>query len=185
MSALLLTVFFLLGSAGLAWVSRASLRDPRSHGFYRFFSWESILLLFLLNADDWFIDPFGLAQILSWTFLSLSLVLILLGVHAFRRRGRIDMERKDPALVGIEKTTALVTTGIYCWIRHPFYGSLLLLGWGICLKYPDWIALLVAMINSVFLTATARVEERENVRYFGGAYQEYMRKTRMFVPFLF
>jgi protein-S-isoprenylcysteine O-methyltransferase Ste14 len=32
---------------------------------------------------------------------------------------------------------------------------------------------------------TARVEEAENCRFFGAAYREYMKGTKIFVPFLF
>jgi protein-S-isoprenylcysteine O-methyltransferase Ste14 len=38
---------------------------------------------------------------------------------------------------------------------------------------------------TLFLLATAKVEESENVRYFGTAYAEYMKRTKMFIPFLF
>ena len=49
--------FFLLGSAGIVFFSRYSLLQPRSHGFSRFFAWELLLGIFLLNADGWFRDP--------------------------------------------------------------------------------------------------------------------------------
>jgi hypothetical protein len=52
-------VAFFIGSAGLIYISRASLRVPRSHGFHRFFAWECILALFLLNVDAWFQLPFA------------------------------------------------------------------------------------------------------------------------------
>jgi len=43
-----LTVFAAV-SGFLLYVSRKSLFLPRSHGFWRFFAWESILALLLLN----------------------------------------------------------------------------------------------------------------------------------------
>lgn len=46
-----------VATAAIVLVSRASLRDPRSHGFYRFFAWEAILMLILLNIDHWFDNP--------------------------------------------------------------------------------------------------------------------------------
>jgi protein-S-isoprenylcysteine O-methyltransferase Ste14 len=36
-----------------------------------------------------------------------------------------------------------------------------------------------------FLVATARIEEAEDIRFFGSAYQAYMKRTRMFIPFVF
>jgi hypothetical protein len=50
---------FILGSGVIIYVSRASLLAPHSHGFYRFFAWETILALTVLNLDHWFTHPFA------------------------------------------------------------------------------------------------------------------------------
>jgi len=178
-------ILFVLGTIGIVWVSRSSLRNVQFHGFYRFFAWETILILFLMNVDYWFVDPFGLSQIISWVLLVASLVLIYQGVRLLREKGKLDQERDDPALVGIEKTTELVATGLYHYIRHPFYSSLLFLGWGILFKNISWIGILLAVITTIFLIITARKEEIENIQYFGEKYREYMKRTKMFVPFIF
>jgi len=175
---------FVLGTLGIVWVSRSSLRNVHFHGFYRFFAWEAILILFLLNMNYWFVDPFSRIQITSWVFLIFSLVLIFQGVQLFRGKGKLDQERNDPALVGIEKTTELVTTGVYHYIRHPFYSSLLFLGWGIFLKNVSWIGIILAAITTILLIITAKKEEIENTQYFGENYQEYMKRTKMFIPFI-
>ena len=178
-------IIFALASVGIVWVSRPVLRDYHSHGFYRFLAWETILVLFLINVNYWFFEPFAIGQIISWIFLIISLVLIVRGVQLFREKGKIDNERNDLRLVGIEKTTVLVTTEIYQYIRHPFYSSLLFLGWGIFLKHVSWVGILMAAIITILLTITAKIEEVENVRFFGAAYQDYMKQTKMFVPFIF
>lgn len=177
-------IIFAVGTACIMWISRASLRDLQNHGFYRFLSWETILILFVLNVNYWIIDPFSFRQIISWIFLIISLVLIYQGVQLFRRQGNIDEGRDDPALVGIEKTTELVTVGIYRYIRHPFYSSLLFLGWGIFLKNISWLGIILAVSNTVFLVVTAKKEEMENIAYFGEKYQQYIKKTKMFVPYI-
>jgi protein-S-isoprenylcysteine O-methyltransferase Ste14 len=174
----------ILGTIVIVWVSRSSLRDPNSHGFYRFFAWEIILIMFVLNASYWFHDPFRPQQIISWLLLILSLVLILQGVQSFRKRGNIDAERTGPTLVGIEKTTELVTTGVYKYIRHPFYSSLLFLAWGIVFKRVIWYEIILAIAATLFLIITAKKEETENIEYFGETYREYMQQTKMFIPFV-
>ena len=175
---------FVLASIGIVWVSRSALRHYRSHGFYRFFAWETLLVAFLINVEYWFREPFKRMQIFSWIFLITSLVLIIRGVQLFQKRGQLDSERPDPALVGIEKTTELVT-GLYAYIRHPFYSSLFFLGWGIGLKHITWISVLLAVLITIFLVLTARREETENITFFGEAYRDYMKQTKMFVPFIF
>ncbi|MEN8173499.1 MAG: isoprenylcysteine carboxylmethyltransferase family protein [Chloroflexota bacterium] len=178
-------ILFSLVSAGIIWVSRPVLRDPQSHGFYRFLAWEVMLILFLINVDFWFYEPFSIHQILSWILLILSLVLVIWGIQLLREQGRVDDEREDPNLVWIEKTTALVTIGIYRYIRHPFYSSLLFLGWGIFLKQVTWTGIVLVSVISILLFITARKEEVENTGFFGEAYQEYMKQTKMFIPFIF
>lgn len=175
-----------IGTIILIYISRASLRSPRSHGFYRFFAWESILVLFLLNVNFWFRDPFAWYQFIAWTLLCASLIPLGFGVHALRSRGKPIEERAgDSSLLAFEKTTALVTTGIYRYIRHPLYSSLLLLTWGIFFKLPSLPAGLFAFLSTTFLFTTARADEAECIQFFGTDYQEYMRRTKRFIPHLF
>jgi protein-S-isoprenylcysteine O-methyltransferase Ste14 len=96
-----------------------------------------------------------------------------------------DSQRNDPSLMEFEKTTELVTTGIYRYIRHPLYSSLLFLTWGVFFKQPSWLGLCLAALATFFLTMTAKTEEAENIRFFGAAYQSYMKQSKMFIPFLF
>ena len=185
MSLQLQVVVFLIASAGIIWVSRSALLDFRSHGFYRFFAWEAILALILLNLDRWFYRPFSLHQLLSWPLLIASLFLVIDGFRLLRLVGQPDDARDDPSLIGIEKTTTLVTVGAYRYIRHPLYSSLLFLAWGTFFKDPSWLGVFLALTATVFLTLTARIEEAENSRFFGAAYQSYIKQTKMFIPFLF
>jgi protein-S-isoprenylcysteine O-methyltransferase Ste14 len=182
---MLQVAIFLLASAGLVYVSRAALRRPRVHGFWRFWAWEAIAGLVALNAPVWFRDPLAWYQLISWLLLILSLVPLALGVRQLRRARQAAQERPEAGLLGFEKTAELVTTGVYRVIRHPMYSSLLLLAWGVFWKAPSWPTAGLVAVATACLLATARAEERENLRFFGPAYAAYMRQTRMFIPFLF
>jgi len=182
-------IIFLVLSTGLIYVSRASLKVPRSHGFYRFLAWECILGLFVMNFvsfRQWFGDPLCPRQLVSWALLIGCVVVGVYGIKHLRARGRVDAGRNDDeTLAWIEKTTRLVTTGVFRYIRHPLYSSLLLVAWGVYFKDPSWLAVALALAATVFLVRTARIEEAENIRYFGDAYREYMRHSKMFLPFVF
>jgi protein-S-isoprenylcysteine O-methyltransferase Ste14 len=178
-------VVLVLATAGIVYVSRTSLLDLRSHGFYRALAWETILVLILLNMDVWFRDPLSWHQIISWCLLSVSGVLVVHGALLLKSIGKPDARRNEAHLLGIEKTTVLVTTGAYRFIRHPLYSSLLFLAWGAFFKVPSWPGGLLASSATAFLVATAKAEEREDIRYFGRDYAEYMKRTKRFVPFLF
>ncbi|MFQ5754048.1 MAG: methyltransferase family protein [bacterium] len=178
-------IVFIAASAGIAWLSRTSLRNIRCHGFYRFFVWEAILVLILLNLDYWFYEPFSIHQIISWVMLIGCSYLVIHGVQSLQTLGKLDRKRIDPQLMGIEKTTELVTVGAYRYIRHPIYSSLLFLAWGVFFKHPSWAGITFAVLTTFFLTMTAKMEEAENINFFGAAYQSYLKQTKMFIPFLF
>ena len=178
-------ILFIAASVGLAWVSWRSLLDFRSHGFYRFFVFESIVALVLLNLDYWFHEPFSPHQIISWLLLIISLFLVVHGFILLRMVGKPDSKRNDSSLVGVEKTTEQVTAVACRYIRHPLYSSLLFGAWGVFFKNPSWVGVSLAVITTFFVTMTAKIEEVENIRFFGAGYQSYMKKTKMFIPFLF
>jgi protein-S-isoprenylcysteine O-methyltransferase Ste14 len=176
---------FIFGTAICVYVSRASFLYPNSHGFYRFFAWEAMLILMLINLDGWFHDPFSWHQIISWFLLSVSAFLAIYALQLFIRIGKQDSRRNDAPMIEFEKTTTLVTVGVYHYIRHPMYSSLLFLAWGVFFKSPSWLAGILALMASCFLIATAKTEETEDIRFFGASYLAYMKQTKMFIPFLF
>jgi len=106
------------------------------------------------------------------------------GIWLLQRIGRANNKRDDHLLLSFEKTTELVTKGTYRYVRHPMYSSLLLLSWGAFLKHPTWITVCLVVSSTLFLTITAKREESENINYFGNAYQDYMKTTKMFIPFV-
>jgi len=176
---------FLLGTIFLLWVSRKSLLSPHSHGFYRFFAWESIALLVVLNLPHWFDQPFRWHQIISWMLLFVSIIVALAGLFQLKRLGSPGGDRQDDTLLSLEKTTRLVTSGIFRYIRHPLYASLLLLAVGISFKQVSWSNAILAALAVAFLSITASIEERENLAYFGKPYQEYQTQTKKFIPFIY
>jgi protein-S-isoprenylcysteine O-methyltransferase Ste14 len=153
---------------------RVSLRAGRYHGVYRFVSFESILVLVLLNWHSWFNDPFSIGQLTSWLLLTASVVPVVLGFQALQLHGKAQLQ--------FENTQALVTSGIYRYIRHPMYLSLMLLGTGVCLKDPTDMVVCLGVVNCIALVATALREEKEMVRRFGEEYVAYRTRSKMFIP---
>jgi protein-S-isoprenylcysteine O-methyltransferase Ste14 len=100
------------------------------------------------------------------------------------RIGKPRKDRNEKNLYKIEQTTHLIDVGIYKYIRHPIYSSLLFLTWGILLKNISLVSLLVAMLSTVFLYLTAIYEEKECIIFFGDKYREYMKQTKRFIPFV-
>jgi protein-S-isoprenylcysteine O-methyltransferase Ste14 len=57
--------------------------------------------------------------------------------------------------------------------------------WGAFLKDISLLSSLLVVLTTTFLTATARVEEAENLHKFGAQYQAYMQQTKRFIPIIF
>ena len=172
-------------TAFFIYVSRNMLLRPRVHGFYRFFAWECILVLVLLNAPHWTTDPYAIHQLISWLFLLISIFLVIHGVHLLKVIGKPDPNRPEADLLAFEKTTQLVTVGAYRYIRHPLYASLLFLAWGVFFKHPAMPGVLPALAATVLLILTAKKDEAECLQHFGDTYKKYMLGTKMFIPFVF
>jgi protein-S-isoprenylcysteine O-methyltransferase Ste14 len=168
----------------LALLSRRTLNSPAQHGFHRFLAWLAILALLLGNIEHWFVDKYSPRQLLSWLLLGISIYLVTHGAVLLGRHGHVDPTRPGGALFRFEKTTRLVRVSVYRFIRHPLYGSLIFLAWGIFLKNPNVPGASLALVATLFMVFTARVEESECIRYFGRSYREYMDRTRMFIPYL-
>ncbi len=168
---------FLLASAAIAILSRNSLRDRYSYGYYRFFGLEFVLLLLISSAPSWFKNPSSPTQILSWILLAASVYLVSCGLYSLRFAGKLNADTKE--------TARLVKTGVYRYIRHPLYSSLLFLAFGAFFKLPSLFGAMLIVGAVVSFVATARAEEVVNISKFEARYVDYMKKTKMFVPFLF
>jgi protein-S-isoprenylcysteine O-methyltransferase Ste14 len=177
-------ILFIALSLPLIYLSKRSLFDIKSHGFPRFFSWECIIALFVANYKFWFVDPLSAKQVISWLLLVVSAYMVVAGVVLLRRASKPGVVRVDEKLFKFEKTTELVTSGIFKYIRHPLYSSLIFLTWGIYFKHPTVIMAFVALLSSLLLWFTAVGDEKECISFFGDRYSEYMKGTKRFIPFV-
>ncbi|MGC1389675.1 MAG: isoprenylcysteine carboxylmethyltransferase family protein [Bacteroidales bacterium] len=153
-----------------------SLRYKRYHGIARFFAFESVFILVLLNFKVWFLNPFSMYQIISWFLLILSVYVVIAGYLLLKKRGKPDSN--------FENTTLLVKSGIYGYIRHPLYLSIFLLGTGVMLKNPETPQLILGAVDLIAVYITAHIEENEMIVKFGNDYRTYMKETKMFIPFI-
>ena len=178
-------LIFLSLSIPVIYISRKYLRNRKTHGFYRFLAWECILTLFAINYRFWFADPFSVCQIISWILLIASFYPLIAGAILLNRTGKQKKSEREDILYEFEKTTKLVDSGIFSYIRHPLYLSLILVTWGIFFKNINLYLLPVSILSTVFLYITARFDEKECIAYFGHKYKDYIKRTSMFIPYIF
>lgn len=177
-------ILFGIGTIVFLYLSRNSIRNPRAHGFYRFFAFEGILLLVLINHPRWFSNPFSPLQLVSWVLLGASIYFVIHALLLLKKRGGHAPRQDAPENFSFENTVMVVEEGLYRYVRHPMYSSLLFLAWGAFCKQISPLNIGLVALVTVMLIAAAKIEERENINFFGSAYAEYMGRSRLFIPFV-
>ena len=121
--------------------------------------------------------PAGLAVVL----LDLGLALMLAGT-VVNVLGRVTLGGQWGNHVVLYQNHAMVNSGVFRWVRHPLYGSLIWMACGAACIFSNLAALVATLC--VFVPAMiyrARQEEAALITLFPG-YAEYRRKTGMLVP---
>jgi len=80
----------------------------------------------------------------------------------------------------------LVTDGIFKYIRHPHYTSLLIIGYGLALFFNSILALIIATIAIPIMMISIIDEEHLLIKQYGKQYENFKKQTpwRM-IPKLF
>jgi protein-S-isoprenylcysteine O-methyltransferase Ste14 len=148
-----------------------------THAPYVFVAFQLILALMFLNMPLVFEGPLRRwPQALSWLLLITSAAFAVGGFAAIKRYGKAEGDW--------EATTDLVKRGVFRYIRHPLYSSLMQLSVGFLLQDMNWLSFTLCLFSLVFLAAASLVEEKENIDKFGGLYRAYAAETRLYVPFI-
>jgi protein-S-isoprenylcysteine O-methyltransferase Ste14 len=72
----------------------------------------------------------------------------------------------------------LVTTGVFQYIRHPHYTSLLIIGFGLALFFNSIASLIIAAIAIPIMMISVIDEEKYLIEQYGSEYEEFMKKTQ-------
>jgi protein-S-isoprenylcysteine O-methyltransferase Ste14 len=116
---------------------------------------------------------------LLWTGLLVYTTGLLIAVAARIQLGR---NWSDIEAAQLRRDHAVISNGLYRYIRHPIYtGDLLLLA-GLELALNSWLVLGAAALAIVVSRRAAR-EERDLTRGLP-AYAAYCRRTKRFIPFV-
>ena len=78
----------------------------------------------------------------------------------------------------------IVTSGVYRYIRHPQYSGFLLIALGMIFEWATIPLLIMYPILIVIYYRLAKREERDMLAEFGAEYEEYRKRTKMFIPFM-
>ena len=89
--------------------------------------------------------------------------------------------------VGIdtERPSALVTGGVFGWIRNPTYLGQLLVNGGLWVVWPTPAMLLFVVMFYFFVEVQVRCEEQHLTEAHGEEYAAYCRRTTRYLPWLY
>ena len=113
---------------------------------------------------------------------AVGLALVALGI-ALAIWARVHLGRNWGMPMAQKETPELVTTGPYAIVRHPIYAGILLALLGSAVgESPFWGLPLI--LFSGYFVYSARREEKVMIELFPTQYPEYMKRTKMLLPFL-
>ncbi len=165
--------------------SRRSLTNTRCHGFYRYFSFVGIAALLVISLPVQHYWPQSVGEVVSIVLLFLSLLSVMSSYLLLLRLGGHRVAEAAPENFHFENTANLVQSGIYRYIRHPMYTSLLLLAFALFIRDVSLQSTFMVAFSSTFIVLAANMEERENLKYFKERYRRYINSTKRFIPFVF
>ena len=118
-------------------------------------------------------------------FMSAGVALFVTGL-LLRWWAIITLGRFFTVDVTIEPDHELIKRGPFRMVRHPSYTGVLLAFVGLALTLGNWAALLVMLvpIGAAFIHRM-NVEEDALSRALGARYDEYMKRTKRLVPFIY
>lgn len=136
-------------------------------------------VLLALFAAVFLLDPgpplfeSATARAVGLALCSVGILLMFSALLTIRRAVQVEPSPKRDA--------QLVTHGLYGYIRHPIYTSILVLVPGLCLRKPTLVVAAAGVVVVVFLLVKVRFEEALLLdRY--PAYAAYRRRTWGVVP---
>jgi protein-S-isoprenylcysteine O-methyltransferase Ste14 len=121
-------------------------------------------------------------QLHSIVLGAIGAMLVLLGV-GLAVYARVYLGRNWGMPMSRKEEPELVTNGPYAFVRHPIYTGIMLAILGTAIAVSVFWALMLIVFAPYFVYS-ARREEELMCEQFPAQYQEYMRRTKMIVPFV-
>lgn len=138
---------------------------------------QVLAIAVMLLGPFWAVTGFSWRVAVSAGFFLLAILLSWTGTRALGAQLRFD------AAIGVEHE--LIHSGPYRVIRHPIYGSMLCLLWGMGMIATPILQFAVA--TALFLVGTeirVQIEDRLLAERFGDSFQRYRRSTPAYIPMI-
>lgn len=143
---------------------------------------NGIILLQLLGLP---LLPIDAPWTVLFTLQISGFLLILLGVSlSVTARKTLGTNWAHAFDYQIKRRQELITSGVYRYIRHPIYTGLILSMIGAELLSQSYLVFVILVFQPLVSYWQAKSEERLLSSHFGKTYRNYMKRTKMFIPFV-
>ena len=130
-------------------------------------------------VDVWTFPVTQLTDLIGFSLVSIGFLV------SFSARLSLGANWAHGAEYQIVKNHELITGGVYSFIRHPIYAGLFLAVLGIEILAHSYLVVPVALAFSFGMYKLAKKEEKLLTKHFDSQYKDYMKSTKMFLPYLF
>jgi protein-S-isoprenylcysteine O-methyltransferase Ste14 len=192
----LFAVYFALWAAKRRHQRRTTGHDPEvlrraSSPLQRYFAqmikvltWSAVVLIAAHSTADWLpgLHRLGLLDNRTWDHVGLAIGLLGLAICAI---AQWTMGNSWRVGIDTQSSTALVTGGIYRYVRNPTYLGLFLLNAGIWLIWPTCAMALFALTFYILLEVQVRCEEEYLESVHGADYSAYVRRSKRYLPWVY
>ncbi len=124
-------------------------------------------------------------SILPWQ-LAFPLGIFLIGLYPLMSRdavnGGFSIDTELFLYIIYPEAAKKLQGGVYQYIRHPHYAEGIYMCFGFAFLSQNIIAFVIAIMFFVSYYGIARSEDKELVRRYGSAFEDYVKSTPCFVP---
>jgi protein-S-isoprenylcysteine O-methyltransferase Ste14 len=114
---------------------------------------------------------------------SIGLALTVIGL-GFSVWARFAIGSNWSARIELKQGHQLIRRGPYAILRHPIYSGFMLATLGTAIAFAEWSGLLAFALIVLAWGYKARLEENVMLEQFGSEYEEYRRKVKGLIPFV-
>ncbi|HTH52852.1 MAG TPA: isoprenylcysteine carboxylmethyltransferase family protein [Edaphobacter sp.] len=138
---------------------------------------QVVAIALMLKSPFWRVTEFSWRLAVAIVFFGLAVLLSWTGTRALGSQLRFD------AAIGVEHD--LIKNGPYRVLRHPIYGSMLCLVWGIgFVATPVWLFTVATIIFVAGTEIRVQIEDKLLMERFGESFRRYQRSTPAYVPLI-
>ena len=138
----------------------------------------ALICIFINYLSTYLINPikFPNIEIIGGLILLLGVVTAVLATLLFKK-DKTTVNPRNP-----EKTTTLVTNGIFSITRNPMYLGLFFSISSTILFFGSWFGIIILMFFVWYINKFQIIPEEEAIeKLFGGKYSEYRQKVRRWI----